>query len=501
MDKIHLQYVNDVHMKVCADPAIIMELAEEFTHYIPNHKYHPKVKARVWDGRMSLVNRLSGYCYVGLSRRIKKFCDSRGYQFTFDDELYYDNISRNELENHIKSLNIPEKFLSRDYQFESVLKCIKSKRRLLLSPTSSGKSMMIYLIASWYKKKTLIIVPTTGLVTQFEGDLRDYGFKGNIVTSIGGLDKSNNINADIVVTTWQSLNNGKTKMPRSWYDQFRVVFGDEAHGYKATCAIEILSNLLHCRYRFGTTGTLDDDQPLNNLTIEGLFGPIYKAISTSDMIDKGYASKLKIKCIILRHNNESIKDVKDLFAEIDADKSAKSKGSQKYAAEMDYLIRHEARNKFIKNLASSLKGNKLVFFKRIEHGEILKELLQESSNTFHIDGSVSPTKREQIRKQIEEEDNCILVASMNTTATGVSINRLKHMIASSPSKSKIKVLQAIGRMLRLHEEKSEDGATLYDIVDDMSSKSFDNYSLKHFRDRCKIYDSEKFEYTIYQVKL
>lgn len=214
-------------MKVCADPSIIMELAEEFTYYIPNHKYHPKVKARVWDGRMSLINRLSGYCYVGLAQKIKKFCESRGYGFTFDDEFYYDNISRKELEDHIKSLNIPEKFNSRDYQFESVLKCIKSRRKLLLSPTSSGKSMMIYLIASWYKQKTLIIVPTTGLVNQFEDDLREYGYKGKIVTSIGGLLRDNNIDADIVISTWQSLNNGKSKMPKDWYNQFKVVFGDE----------------------------------------------------------------------------------------------------------------------------------------------------------------------------------------------------------------------------------------------------------------------------------
>ena len=213
-------------MKVCADPSLIMELAEELTFYIPNHKYHPKVKAKVWDGRLSLINRLSGYCYVGLSQRIKKFCESRSYEFTFDDELYYDNVSRKELEDHITSLKIPEKFLSRDYQFESVLKCIKSKRRLLLSPTSSGKSMMIYLIASWYKQKTLIIVPTTGLVTQFEGDLRDYGFKGKIVTSIGGLLRDNDIDAEVVITTWQSLNNGKSKMPKAWYNQFKVVFGD-----------------------------------------------------------------------------------------------------------------------------------------------------------------------------------------------------------------------------------------------------------------------------------
>jgi len=344
---------------------------------------------------------------------------------------------------------------------------------------------MIYILMRWYQKhKGLIIVPTIGLVNQMESDFREYGYTGDIHMSTQGLSKSNNIECDMVITTWQSLNNGKNKMPKPWYQQFGVVFGDEAHGAKATSLIQILSSLTDCKYRFGTTGTLDGT-PLNETTIEGLFGPKYKAVSTKDLMDQGYVSKLKIKCIVLKYNESTSHAVK----------------GKTYQEEIDFLINCDARNKFIRNLSLSLKGNKLVFFRIVDHGKTLHDLITRSTdhNVFYIDGSISGDTRESIRKAIEEEENAILLASLGTTSTGVSINRLHHMIAASPSKSKIKVLQSIGRMLRQHESKEH--AVLYDIVDDLSYKSHQNFTLLHFIERTKIYDSEQFDYEIYNVKV
>jgi len=227
-DSVHLEYVNDVHARIVCEPGILREIADSFTYFAPNYKFHPKFKSRVWDGKIRLVNTQTGLVYVGLAKRIKKFCDSRNYPFTFDYELTYDSVSEHEILDHIEKLKIPSKFEKRDYQIQSVIKCIRTGRRTLLSPTSSGKSLIIYIISSWYKKhKKLIIVPTIQLVNQMEGDFRDYGFKGKIHKSTDKLSKEDNIDAEVVITTWQSLNNGKTKMPPKWYKQFGVVFGDE----------------------------------------------------------------------------------------------------------------------------------------------------------------------------------------------------------------------------------------------------------------------------------
>jgi len=462
-----------------------MELSEEFTYYAPGYKFSPKFRNKVWDGKIRLINSMTGACYAGLARRIKKFCDTRGYSFSFDHELAYDNISVKEVEDFIQTLNIP--FEVRDYQVDSVVKCLRSRRRTLESPTSSGKSLMIYIMTQWYKQhKALIIVPTIGLVKQMEGDFRSYGYKGRIHVSTDGLSKDTDIPCDVTITTWQSLNNGKTKMPKNWYNQFGLVIGDEAHGAKATSLIQILSSLSHCEYRFGTTGTLDGD-PLNEATIEGLFGPKYKAVTTKQLMEQGHVTKLKIKCIVLKYPEEVAKIVHE-------------KG-RTYQDEVNTLINLPQRNNFIKNLVLSLKGNKLLFFRMIDHGKILNNLISSAGvdNVYYIDGSVDGNTREAIRHAIEDEENAIIIASLGTTSTGVSINKLHHMVAASPSKSKIKVLQSIGRMLRLHDEK--DVAILYDIVDDMTYKSKENFTLQHFVERTKIYDNEQFDYEIYNVKI
>lgn len=489
---VHLQYINDVHCKVVAEASILLELSERFTFLKENYKFDPKYKARVWDGKIRMIHTLTGLVYGGLAQSIKKHCDSVGYTFSFSDELAYDNVSVNEVEEHIKSLNLPEKLQVRDYQLDAVVKCLRSKRRTLLSPTSSGKSLMIYLLFSWYKRKTLIIVPTTGLVEQFKSDLENYGFKGVIETSIGGLSKDKNINCDVCITTWQALDNGKTKMDEKWYDQFKVVVGDEAHGYKATSLIKILTSMKHTPYRFGTTGTLDNNE-LNKHTIYGLFGAPYLTTTTRELIDSGHAADIQIKCIVLRYPE----DVRKQYNKAVKDPVTQKAKKKTYPEEVDFIISYTKRTQFIKNLCLSLKGNKLVFFRRVDHGASIRDAFGENDRVFYIDGDIKD--REEIRKAIEEEENAILVASLGTTSTGVSINRLHHMIAASPSKSKIKVLQSIGRMLRQHEEK--DKAILYDIVDDLSWNGKKNFTLEHFEERAKIYDSEQFDYTLYTVSI
>lgn len=482
MSNVHLKFLNHTFVQVVAERGILSELADAMTWKAENYRFHPKYKARIWDGNISLVNRTTGVCYLGLSQRIKKFCDQRNYKFTFDDQLYHSNVSVKEVENFVNELKLPNWVEIRDYQIDAVVKCIRSGRRTLVSPTGSGKSLMIYFLTRWYKKKTLIIVPTIGLVTQMKSDFESYGYKKQIHVSTDGLSKNFNIPEDIVITTWQSLDNGKSKVNKKWFDQFEVVIGDECHGAKAKTLIKIISAMENTPYRFGTTGTLDNIE-LNKATIEGLFGAQYKTTTTRSLIDQGHIADIKIKCITLRYPEEVCKQLR----------------GKTYQEEIDFLTNYAPRNEFIKNLALSLKGNKLVFFKLLDHGKDIYLKLSDQPDVFYIAGEVDVETREEIRKAMEEKQDAILVASLGTTSTGVSIKNLHHMIAASPSKSKIKVLQSIGRMLRQHESKEY--AVLYDIVDDLSIKGHRNYTLKHFEERLKIYDSEKFNHKVYNVRI
>ncbi len=502
MSDIHLQYIDAVRMKVVAEPGIVMELAEKLTFFAPNYQFSPKYKARFWDGKIRLLNTMTAVVYAGLAKRIKFYADQMGYEMSFDPEFRYQNITADDVREFIKTLDVPEEFEERDYQIDSIVKCLISGKRTLISPTSSGKSFMIYVISQWYaikhKEKCLIIVPRNGLVEQFTSDIYEYGFKGDIHKSTDGLSKDNDIEADIVITTWQSLNNGRTKKPKAWYRQFGCVFGDECHEAAAKCMIQIMESLNECKYRFGTTGTMPSGS-LTEATIEGLFGPRYKSVTTRELMDAGYVAPLKIKCVVLKYPEHICKQNWEKRKEINKTTAAGRRGAKLYKSELDLMLYQPARMNFIKKLVQSLKGNKLVFFRFIDHGKQLNEAISEvvEDNVFYIDGGVKD--RELIRKAIEDEENATLIASLGTTSTGISIKKLHYMVAAAPQKSETKVPQSIGRMLRKHQQKER--AVLFDIVDDLSYKSHKNYAVRHFEERVKMYDAEKFDYDIDVIQL
>ena len=219
---------------------------------------------------------------------------------------------------------------------------------------------------------------------------------------------------------------------------------------------------------------------------EGLFGVVRKVITTSELMEQNYVSSFLIKAIVLKYPD----DVKKQIAKFN------------YQQEIDYLVRNEARNNFIKNLALSLKGNTLILFQFVEkHGDVLEKLIRGSTNqpVYYVYGGVDKDERESIRRIVEEQENAIIIASSGTFSTGINIRNLHNIIFSSPSKSKIRNLQSIGRGLR--KSDSKDNATLYDIADDMTWKNRKNFTINHFIERMKIYNEEKFEYKIYPVNL
>jgi superfamily II DNA or RNA helicase len=221
--------------------------------------------------------------------------------------------------------------------------------------------------------------------------------------------------------------------------------------------------------------------------LEGLFGPVYKATSTSELIEKGQLAAFKIKCLILKYPELVCKQSKDWD----------------YNDEVNYIVLNKARNDFIKNLTLSLQGNTLILFQFVEkHGKDLYALIKEHTknrHVFFVFGGTDVEVRESIRSITEKEKDAIIVASYGTFSTGVNIRNLHNIIFASPSKSRVRNLQSIGRGLRLGDNKEE--ATLFDIADDFRTGKFTNYTLKHFIERVKIYDEEKFNYKFYNIEL
>ena len=476
---------NEVYLKVEAPDHVKYELADFFTFEVESAKFMQKTKRyRGWDGKIRLFSPSTGELYCGLVDYLTDWAKKNKYEYEIEENEFYgspddinDLITPEGVAGFVKSLHLPVKV--RDYQYQAIYECLRYNRRLLLSPTASGKSLMIYALVRYHvniKRNVLIVVPTTSLVEQMYKDFKSYGWKASSYCHRIYAGQEKYTNHEVVITTWQSI----YKEPKKWFDRFDCVIGDEAHQFKAKSLSTLMSKLHDCKYRVGFTGTLDGAN-VNQLVLEGLFGRCSQVTRTNKLMQQGHVAKLKVKVILLKHEEK-------LF--------------EGYQDEIDYLVEHSGRNKFIKNLAKDCKGNPLILFNYVDrHGIPLFNLINSDTDqpVYLVHGGVDTDDREDIRQLTETSDNAIIVASYGTFSTGINIRNLHKLIFASPSKSRIRNLQSIGRVLRKGDNKSK--ALLYDIADDISTDRGNNYTLNHLMERVKVYNEEKFDYEIIDLKL
>jgi len=485
MSHLTIEKVNEVYLKITTEPHVEYELRDRFTFEVESKKFMPQYRSRHWNGEIHLYNMKTKRIYVGLLDKIIAFCETAGYTYKFENNKFYgppfevnDFVSLGGVKDYMKSIT---HFEPRDYQIEAVYDALRYNRKLLISPTASGKSFMIYTIVRYHVakgNKILLVVPTTSLVEQMYKDFKDYGWdpENHCHRIYAGRERVNT--NEVTITTWQSV----YQLDRKFFEEYDVIIGDEAHLFKSKSLVGIMDKLHHAKYRYGFTGTLDGTQT-HKWVLEGLFGPSYKVTGTKKLIDEGHLASLDIQCLVLKY---------------------RPKKFDTYEDEIQHLISHEMRNKFITNLSCDMKGNTLVLFSRVEsHGAILYEMINnkvsEGRRVFFIHGGVGAEDREQVRLITESQQDAIIVASYGTFSTGINIKNLHNVIFASPSKSRIRNLQSIGRVLRKGKDKVS--AKLYDIADDFTINSRKNYTLNHFIERIKIYVSEQFNYDILTIDI
>lgn len=501
MEVVRVQKKNHHSLQIDCGQSVAMELTEFFSFFVPNYKFMPAFINKVWDGKIKLFNRVNYELPVGLYDYLIYFCKNYGYDLQIEDsDLGYPGaeaeVSVEELYTFVTNLNLHSEGKSikiRDYQFSAVYNSIKKKRILLLSPTGSGKSLIIYVLLRWYMskldKKQLIIVPTTQLVEQMKSDFADYSshdptFNAEELCHMIYSGKEKDVDMPVYISTWQSI----YKLQRKWFDDFRVIYGDEVHLFKADSLTKLMKKCDNGEYRIGTTGTLDDTVT-NKMVLEGTFGRVFDVITTKELQDKGSLEALDIDFLILKHPAEN--------REIWHKKS--------YMEEIDYLVHYKPRNDFITDVALLCKGNTLVLFNYVDkHGRVIyDDVMAKNKNDqrkiFFIHGGVDTSDREAVRGIVEKQENAIIVASLGTFSTGINIKNLHNIIFAAPSKSQIRVLQSIGRGLR----RSENGQAtkLYDIVDDVHWKGKENFALKHGAVRLKIYKKQEFNVKVIRMDL
>lgn len=496
MSDIIIHYKNELKCTLQCEISTAYEISEAFAFFVKGYKFMPSYKAGRFDGKIRLFNLRDRSFYIGLLQNLIEWCEENGYSIAYANKKDFENSFTEITDQQWAGLLHTGKFPPRWYQTNAVTYALNNSKSLILSPTGSGKSYIIYLVMrhllEYYDGDILIVVPSTSLVEQLFTDFEDYVADGwdvesNVHRLYGGKEKY--LNKRITISTWQTAKN----LPKEWFDRFQAYICDEAHEADSKCQSAIIDQMAHARFRMGLTGTLDGTL-MHELEMQARFGSIYRAAKTKDLQDEGSLSQLKIDCLQLRYPKEDI----DLVKHLD------------YQQEIDFLVTHKKRNYLLAKSAIACDGNVLMLFNYVQkHGRVLYDLLKPmceaaGKKLFYISGSTDVDEREEIRMILEKEDNCILLASFGTTKRGINFKNLDNLIFCHPFKAVTTVLQSIGRGLRPNPKKQY--AKLIDIADDFSYSTRNgnkkqNVTLKHFLERLKTYVNEKWNYKIIQIKM
>ena len=435
---------------------------------------------------------------IGLVTQLCKFASNNDLSIAVHHDIKHkNNLSRDQFDTWVNSMTIwsgNHEIMPYWYQMNAVYEALVHKRRILNLPTSAGKSLIQALLT----KKTieesdrsvLILVPTTALVTQMKDDFVDYRlFKANEIAEVRSGCKQTN--ERVVVATWQSA----IKKPQSWFNQFGMLLCDEMHLAIGKSISTIIKKLAYCEYKIGLSGSLRDGKA-NLMQYVGLFGEIYNPVSTADLMAAGQVTQLRINALFLKYPEHVSSTMKSLD----------------YAAEIKFITSLNKRTQWVSRLAYKLAGrqeNAFVMFKHIEHGKAIYDAIKElgHEHVYYVSGEIDTETRTKLKRIAEENTGVIIIASYGVFSTGISVKNLHHVILAHPVKSKVIVLQTIGRVLRKHDSKQL--AQIWDLIDDMSltkdksgikTRVNVNYALKHGVERIERYGMEKFDYVMKTIE-
>jgi superfamily II DNA or RNA helicase len=462
MYKVQLLLNNQYKIKIKTNSSeYIKTMKDEFAFHAKNYFWSGKFKAGMWDGKIHFITEA---CFMPFGLLLDFL---RKHKELFPDIPIEPDIG---VKNLFKGVPIePNYNLSlypRPYQKETIESTLKYSKGIIRSATASGKSLAIsYIIKSLLDNRSLtkvgrslIIVPSTQLVEQFKNDMIEYGinekFIGKVYTGFKEWDKA------IVVSTWQTLKNNSERM--AMYD---CVIGDECHSNKAP-ELKKLFSKSKARYRLGFTGTLPN-HITELLSVKSFLGPVIKEYPSGLLAEQGYIAKCKVKAISISYPMG-----------IEANT---------YHTIKEETFHSRYRLKIISKIVNGLDDNILLLVTQIAEGDKLVKLLNRKTKreVVFLSGKDKTEKREEWRQKMMKQKNIALIATYGIFQQGINIPNLKYAMLASPTKSKIRTLQSVGRTLRAHDDK--DYAVIFDMIDEVKFLS------KHGSKRLDFYKTEGFE--------
>ncbi len=486
MSDLIIEKVNSSCVHLVCEDGLSHRIYNVFSAYAPGYRFNPRFKMHVWDGKVRCYNPMSQILPIGLLNNLLIWCDQHNIQYSlqgFKDGLT-DKIDKEDLEKQMNSY-ITTGFQARDYQVNAVHAALTNRRGVLLSCTGSGKSLMIYtflryLLDNKDVHRAILIVPSVSLVEQMYSDFQDYGWddlEDHVEMLYSG--KKPTFKKEILISTWQSLE----KEDQEFFEVYDACVVDECHQAKCSVVTRLLKLMHNAEYKIGTSGTLPTEIS-EQLQINSVIGNVLFELKSCELIARGYLTKLNIAAIFLKYPEAFIAENKE----------------RTYPEEVKMVEEYPNRNKVLNFIIdhTSPMNNMLILVNHRNHLRDVETYLHENypdKKVSIITGDVKAKVREEIRTGIEDEDGTILLATYQTMSTGVNIPKLHAIMLFSNSKSRIKVLQSIGRGLRKHNSKNK--VIIYDIVDDLSYKKrtgriAKNYCMQHFDERSNYYIEQEF---------
>lgn len=499
MTDITIAFANHLNARILCSPDIACEIRDEFSYRPNGYQFTPKYKIGLWDGYLRLFSPHIGLLPLGLIYPFMQWAQSKGYTLHIDTHNGK-FIERFDIDGFLANQDQWCRFEPYDYQIDAFRNMLVNNRALCLSPTGSGKSLIQFMLCRFLLEHTdykiLLSVPTTQLVEQMVSDFADYEqptdpFKVSEQCHkvYNGIDPKTD--KRVVVSTWQSM----FKQSADYLNQFECYICDEAHKADGKSISGMIAKMAQTNIlRFGLTGTLNGTK-CHEMQLRALFGNIIKTRSTRQLMKDGNLASLDIRCIMYDYQDHAY------LKEALSVPKGKNQGTAKYLAEIDAITTYPPRMEAVLNLTMTRSHNTLVLFNFVEgHGKPMFEAAKAiaakyNREVFYISGETPVEERELIRSKFAGQDNIVLFASYGTFSAGINVKNVHNLILAHPTKSVIRLLQSIGRVLRIADGKTK--ATLYDIVDDMSrGRKQKNYLYNQFVERLGIYEEQQFDYEI-----
>ena len=465
------------------DVDVRRKLANALKFEVPYARYMPQFKLGRWDGKVAFFG-IGGTGYVNHLNTIVDILAKNNVQiadiednrhpiqldFTPVTERYWADQGVCWPKGHPAE---GEEIILRDYQVEAINNFIGHPQSLQQIATGAGKTITTATLSHLVEPygRSLVVVPNKSLVTQTEEDYINCGLDVGVY-----FGDRKELGKTHTICTWQSLNildkkfkDGSAVLSLAEFlEGVSCVIIDEVHQAKAEVLKNLLTrNLRNAPIRWGLTGTI----PKEKFEFESLhasIGPVIGHITAKELQDKGVLAECHVNVVQLI----------DLPAFRD------------YQSELKYLVTNEERIGYIAKLLNKVKegGNTLILVDRISAGEMLAELIPNS--TF-VSGAVKVKDRKETYDTIREGTNEVIIATYGVAAVGLNIPRIFNLVLLEPGKSFVRVIQSIGRGVR--KAKDKDFVQIWDIT------SSCKYAKKHLTERKKFYKEAQYPFTLEKI--